>query len=131
MPFKTRRQEQLDKTIGRWQSIPWGFIPVPIYNNIDGEKDVNGLDEAACSYTYFANKYMEKQEGSYKEHVGLVKKLREPLGKAFKLDRQRIDNMTFYECSRYSDTVFSREFEGLPDLYDFTPEEKDGMRQMN
>ena len=83
---------------------------------------MNGLDEAGCSYAYYANKNMEGRDASYKEHKDIVERLREPLGKAFKLTEAQVANMTFPECSRYSDTIFARKFEVLPDIYNFTKE---------
>jgi len=38
------------------KSVPEGFIEHPIYNNIQGEYDQNGLEEATCPEAIDSNK---------------------------------------------------------------------------
>jgi hypothetical protein len=52
--------------------------------------------------------------------LDILERLRIPIGEAFKLTDEQVKSMNFNDCAYYCDTIFSRMFDGKPNLYDFT-----------
>ena len=64
----------------------------------------------SCPYALDSEKSIQERDITYKGHLALVDRLKEPLGEAFNLNQTQIDKMTFYDLIRYSDTIHARHF---------------------
>jgi hypothetical protein len=107
------------------KAAPDGFIPYPVYTSIEAEQSDFGIK--SCAVAWADEHKLAKLDSTYAGHLDLVAKLSHPISQAFNVSQ----NMTFYELLMYTDTIFSRDFEGLDIYGQFTPEEMKLISEVN
>ena len=73
-----------------------------------------------CAFADASEEYTKKKDSTYKNHLDIVERLRDPISEAFGLSKLKRDTMSYYDLIKYSDTVFARNFEGLDVYHKFT-----------
>ena len=103
------------------KSAPNGFIEQPIYNNLQGELDQSGLEEASCSEATESKNLAESDyDSTFSGHKDVLDKLRQPIAQAFNLSETQKNEMKMKEFIIYCDILISRKKAGLPDFSNFT-----------
>lgn len=63
---------------------------------MDNEHGIKShIDSAGCNYVKDEVDQLSKLNLPFKEHLDLIKDLKEPVGKAFNLSQTEIQNMTY------------------------------------
>ena len=84
VPFKTRRKVDFGTNL-----IPQGFVQVPVYVHMSSSRfaSYSGVATDGCPIAMEAEKLLEDRNAQYKQHFGLLSKLRTPLSQAFGLSQ--------------------------------------------
>ena len=133
IPFKVRRAIRIDYELDD-KAIVDGFIGVPVYTfsaHPDKMIESDSLDTVACNYAAEAEKYYSKLDSSYGEHIELVKRLNESVSNALNLTDDQRTHMDFYNMTMYTDTIFARQFEGLPIYGNFSAAQMHDIYEVN
>lgn len=86
--------------------MPDGFIEHPVYTYLDGEFDLNGMDEASCNEAYDVNVQSEEdQDIAFSTHRDVLDKLRDPICKAFNISNEDKKILKMKDFIGYSDIL--------------------------
>lgn len=102
-PINIRNAATINKELGK-NPLPNGFVSVPIFE-FDNDTNLDDVGFGGCAYVDKVDGYNFGAPETYIDYDYLIEDLREPIGEAFGLSEEYIDDMTFSQLYNWCDVV--------------------------
>jgi len=113
VPFKVRRSQDIESELGL-NSVPDGFVQIPIYNFMDTVWE-DPLSVPSCNYVLKVKHEREDKDSSYPEEaIEKKNELAPQFSKFFNNTAEFFKSLHFDPFGGYTDLVVAELFEGVP-----------------
>jgi len=117
-PLSIRNADAINLDLGR-DPLPNGFVSIPVFNHKEAAP-IDDINMSGCDYVNKVDGYTFPAESTYDSVDYLITDLSAPIGTAFGLSQDEIDNMSFMDLYGYCDQIQCREFQDLSLNYTYT-----------